>query len=146
LLQVWIVTEDGEASSSHCPINRPAIAATQHTKAAQLLELLVLFLDIKVDTTVFNSGGDNQRVALVIACFQFSGTPGTQFGNDAGTNHFGFPVAGQVPAHHLGPLNTILNSPGSGLETQQGKFKRKIIQVVFNESVDALRVGMQDTL
>ena len=122
LAQVRIITENRHTGSSHCSINYPVIACAQHTKTAQLLQLLVLFKHTQVNALVFHSRWDDQWMVGIIAGFEFCGSFASQFRNKASSYHFGFPVSSQVPTHHFGPLNAVIDLPGFRFETQDGKF------------------------
>src|SRR6266571_2008948 len=70
--------------------------------------------------------------------FEFCGSFGAQFSNNTSAYHFGFPVSAQVPTHHLGPLNTVLDPPGFRFEAQKGKFNWKFVLITFDKCINAL--------
>ncbi len=100
----------------------------------------------RVDALVFDSGWDNQRVVGVVPGLKFCCAFGTQLRDEVGADHFSFPVAAEVPAHHLCPLNAILDPPGAWFEAQQDKLNGKVVAVVFNERVNAPGIGIQNAL
>src|SRR5436189_6232000 len=58
LSQVRIITEHRSTSLGHRPIDDPIVTASHHAKATQLLDLLVLFQQIRIDPAIFNSRRD----------------------------------------------------------------------------------------
>ena len=66
---MWIVTENWCACRGHCAIDDPVIAATEHTEAAQFLNLFILFAQAQVDALICDAWRDNQWVACVVARF-----------------------------------------------------------------------------
>src|SRR5581483_9624414 len=111
-----VVAEDRSTGLRHCAIDNPIVAAAHHTEATELFDLLVLLQHTKVDALVGNAGWDDERMARIIADFQFCRTLNAQFGDQASTNKLGFPVATEVPALHFGPLNSIDRTPGLRFE------------------------------
>src|SRR5579859_473021 len=82
----------------------------------------------------------------VVAGFQLRGAFRPQPGDEVRAYHLRFPVAAQVPSHHLGPLNGIGNLPGFGFETKDGELDGKVVHMLLDRGVDAARVGFEDAL
>src|SRR5579872_2446183 len=61
-------------------------------------------------------------------------------------NNLGFPVATQVPAHHLGPENAIRCLPGCRFTAQQCKFDGKLTFLALNGGVNTTRIGIENAL
>ena len=116
LAQVRVVAEDRGACCGHGAIDDPVIAAAKHAEAAQLFHLLVLLQQAEVDPLVFSAGRHDQGMSGIVAGLQLRGQFDAQFGNQTSAYDLSFPVAAQVPAHHLRPLDSIGGLPGFWLK------------------------------